>query len=440
MINTQEDATNNQFTEHKSLLLVPFRTVYYAYHAVFPVSCANTFQVVNKICLSKETRKAFLQDLNKIFCIPDIIPDIIRTPIGQNKCSEKSDTEQNISVESQGHDSREISETSFLVEMIGKSKDIREYLIDTLGALDDTGMVRLNDFRSILSTIGVQAREKDIEDVASACDAMHEEYVNYSALFGYCVEEYKNIEKAKAFNVKKTGAAIKIQRMLRVVLRKRKYAKYLKQTAAAILLQAQIRRFLAECRHSIRLKKAGKRFDIKWKHRRKHDSKVATLENIISTFVKYWVIQNEENLENCRKFFRMVLFPEWDGDVAKYPLPQDANKKETNIAKTRAGGFKPPIKAPDNNKDEKIDDNSENIEDARIDFDLFAKMVRHCSRNLMPYSEMLRIYNDVCCISKDTGFGLNEWVQVCLHFGIYVPVDSKTGNIMPMDTRSTEEV
>ena len=96
---------------------------------------------------------------------------------------------------------------------------------------------------------------------------------------------------------------------------------------------------------------------------------MATLENIISTFVKYWVIQNEENLENCRKFFRMVLFPEWDGDVAKYPLPQDANKKETNIAKTRAGGFKPPIKAPDN-KDEKIDDNSENIEDARIDFDL----------------------------------------------------------------------
>ena len=91
------------------------------------------------------------------------------------------------------------------------------------------------------------------------------------------------------------------------------------------------------------------------------------------------------------------------------------------------------------NKDEKIDDNSENIEDARIDFDLFAKMVRHCSRNLMPYSEMLRIYNDACCISKDTGFGINEWVQVCLHFGIYVPVDSKTGRIITMNISSIEE-
>ena len=109
--------------------------------------------------------------------------------------------------------------------------------------------------------------------------------------------------------MKKTGAAIKIQRMVRVVIHKRRFAIHLKETASAILLQSHIRRYLTESKFNVKTSKQNN-FSVKWKNRRKYDNKRAPLDHVISIFMKYWYEQNAENIKNCSEFYNLIFFPE----------------------------------------------------------------------------------------------------------------------------------
>ena len=57
----------------------------------------------------------------------------------------------------------------------------------------------------------------------------------------------------------------------------------------------------------------------------------------------------------------------------------------------------------------------------------------HCTKKLLTTSEIVNIYHETCKqISKDTTFGIKEWEKVILHFGITIPIDNESGNIIKM--------
>ena len=67
-------------------------------------------------------------------------------------------------------------------------------------------------------------------------------------------------------------------------------------------------------------------------------------------------------------------------------------------------------------------------------------MIKHCTKSLLKKNEIINIYYQVCeQISKDTTFGIKEWKYVCLHFGITVPINSKTGRIVKFHTSNLME-
>jgi len=455
--NYSDDEDKNN-TEHKSLLLIPYRLVYQVYHAVFPESNSNILQSVNKLKLSSERRVSLLHDLQVLFDIPNTsnIYELCREKRGQ-----KEETIENYKQKFKTSNERlnenilERNPSTFLIEMIGKSADIRNFLIDSFCVLDEanTGMVLMNELRSILSTLGVNTRIKDIEDVGMLCDALHDEFLNYNVFIKYCIDKYEELAKAQMFNMKKTGAAIKIQRMVRVVIRKRRFAIHLKETASAILLQSHIRRYLTESKFNVEIKMSKQNnFSVKWKNRRKYDNKRAPLDHVISIFMNYWYEQNAENIKNCSKFYHSIFFPEIEDttdilngkDEDTLVAKQNDEFNHNKLLHKNKGGSNPKIKlkAKDHINVKEVDENedSKNIEEMKIDLDLFIEMIKHCTKNLLKKNEIINIYYQVCeQISKDTTFGIKEWKYVCLHFGITVPINSKTGRIVKIHTSDLME-
>ena len=249
------------------------------------------------------------------------------------------------------------------------------------------------------------------------------------------------------FNMLKTAAAIKIQRLIRLVIRKKKFAIYMKQTASAILIQAHIRRYLAESKFNVRITKSGQRFISRLVHLRKYDKVRAPLDHILSIFMKYWKEQNEENVKVGKMFFHMIFFPDTETNrkistVAGHTeSKKSAGSKHGQASKTEEGGITPTIKPEKkgrsssrsfNNLSEE-EEELKTIEDMKVDLDLFIKMMKHCTKKLLTTSEIVNIYHETCKqISKDTTFGIKEWEKVILHFGITIPIDNESGNIIKM--------
>ena len=339
-------------------------------HSLFPSRHSHVRQSVDTIQLSKNRRSEFLKELRALFQVPENHPIV---KLHQNR-------ERNSDSPGEIQNATKVAESFFdtaLVELVANSREITTHISEAFSSLDlsKNGVVKIKDFRAVLSGIGFSITMGEVLNLQENGGIVNDEFLDYNKFIEYC-KTFKDRQKLKlAFSVNRTRAAVIIQNAVRIRLRKLKFKLMRRRQRAALLIQSQVRAYLI--RRLYVVTKDGALRPYLLRYGKKH----STLEKVLLLFFRHFELQEAENKKRILVFFRERI----------------------------SGGVK--------------DEDGTLVEKPAINFETFTHLMNACSLRLFRRDDMLRMFIAACKESKTLKLYEEQWVRLCIHYGISPPFD-----------------